>query len=82
MVTVLGTSACNEKKHTPWQHYCKDLGLIFDFDSQAVFMSAPKIAKMAGRLFALFESTMDGHLEIATRDYGLVALPGDVHLGS
>jgi hypothetical protein len=32
MVTVLGTTACNEKKLT-WQRQCRALGLIFDFES-------------------------------------------------
>jgi hypothetical protein len=40
MVTVLGTTACNEKKFTTWQRQCRELGLIFDFDSQTVSMPA------------------------------------------
>jgi hypothetical protein len=57
MVTVLGTTACNEKKFTKWQQQCKALGLIFDFDYQTVSMPASKIAKIVGRLLALLDAT-------------------------
>jgi hypothetical protein len=57
MVTVLGTTACIEKKFTTWQRHCRALGLIFDFDSQTVSMPASKIAKIVGRLLALLGAT-------------------------
>ncbi len=57
MVTVLGTTACNEKKFTTWQRQCKALGLNFDFDSQTVSIPASKIAKIVGRLLALLDAT-------------------------
>ncbi len=57
MVTVLGTTACNEKKFTTWQRQWKALGLIFDFDSQTVSKPASKIAKVVGRLLALLDAT-------------------------
>ena len=57
MVTVLGTTACNEKKFTTWQRQCRALGLIFDFDSQTVSMPASKIAKIVGRLLALLDAS-------------------------
>ena len=57
MVTVLGTTACNEKKFTTWQRQCKALGLIFDFDCCTVTMPASKIAKIVGRLLALLDAT-------------------------
>jgi hypothetical protein len=58
MVTVLGTTACNEKKFTTWRRQCKALGLISDFDSQTVSMPSSKIAKIVGRLLALLDATM------------------------
>jgi hypothetical protein len=57
MVTVLGTTACNEKKFTTWQRQCRALGLIFDFDSLTVPMPASKMAKIVGRLLALLDAT-------------------------
>ncbi len=57
MVTVLGTTAYNEKKFTTWRRQCKALGLIFDFDSQTVSMPASKNAKIVGRLLALLDAT-------------------------
>jgi hypothetical protein len=57
MVTVLGTTACNEKKFTTWQRQCKALNLIFYYGSQAVSMPASKIAKIVGRLLALLDAT-------------------------
>jgi hypothetical protein len=57
IVTVLGTTACNEKKFTTWRRQCKALGLIFDFNSQTVSMPASKIAKIVGRLLALLNAT-------------------------
>jgi hypothetical protein len=57
MVTVLGTTACNEKKFTTWQRQCMALRLIFDFDSQTVSMPASKIAKIVGGLLALLDAT-------------------------
>jgi hypothetical protein len=57
MVTVLGTTACNEKKFTAWLRQCKALGLIFDFDQGTVTMPASKIAKILGSLSALLDTT-------------------------
>jgi hypothetical protein len=57
IVTVLGTTACNEKKFTTWQRQCKTLGLFFDFESQTVPMPASMIAKIVERLLALLNAT-------------------------
>jgi hypothetical protein len=56
-VTVLGTTACNEKKFTTWQQQCKALGLIFDFDFRTESIPVSKIAKIVGRLLALLDAT-------------------------
>jgi len=58
MVTVLGTTACNEDKFTRWSRRCKALGLIFDLDALTVTMPAPKITKIVGRLLALLDTTL------------------------
>ncbi len=55
-MTVLGTTACNEKKFTIWQRQRKANGLIFDFDYQTVSMPASKIAKIVGHLLALLDA--------------------------
>jgi hypothetical protein len=57
MVTVLGTTTCNEKKFTIWQRQFRALGLIFDFDSQTVSMPASKIANIVKCLLALLDAT-------------------------
>jgi hypothetical protein len=57
MVMVLRTTACNEDKSTRWSRRCKALGLIFDLETLTVTMSAPKIAKIVGRLLALTDSS-------------------------
>jgi hypothetical protein len=58
MVTVLGTTACNEDKFTRWSRRCKALGMIFDLDALTVTMPAPKITKIVGRLAALLDTTL------------------------
>ncbi len=78
MVTVLGTTACNEKKFTTWQRQCRALGLIFDFDSQTVsIQDCQDCGAFVGPL-----RHHQGHLKTATRDNGFTALPGDVYPGS
>jgi hypothetical protein len=80
MVTVLGTTACNEKKFTTCSDSAGLLGSCLRFQfADGVHASVEDCQDCGASVGPV--RCHQGHLKTATRDDGLTALPGDVYPG-